>query len=117
MGFRRGYKPISPTGTKRLVRRAIKYALANKKKSVTLVAQRQYPEIYRGRVRVIGATNWRAKNFALRQSQSAKSWIVDQSGQESRAHRRAERGHDRAGLEQATDAFKKTVYAEVKQNS
>src|SRR5882724_7590641 len=32
-----GIKPISPTGTKRLVRRAIKYALANKKKSVTLV--------------------------------------------------------------------------------
>src|SRR5260370_18420749 len=32
-----GIKPISPTGTKRLVRRAIKYALAHKKKSVTLV--------------------------------------------------------------------------------
>src|SRR5258708_36692298 len=32
-----GIKPISPTGTKRLVRRAIKYALANKRKSVTLV--------------------------------------------------------------------------------
>src|SRR5712664_1670608 len=32
-----GIKPISPTGTKRLVRRAIKYALSNKRKSVTLV--------------------------------------------------------------------------------
>ena len=32
-----GIKPISPTGTKRLVRRAIKYALANGRKSVTLV--------------------------------------------------------------------------------
>src|SRR5947209_4779171 len=32
-----GIKPISPTGTKRLVRRAIKYALVNKRKSVTLV--------------------------------------------------------------------------------
>ncbi len=32
-----GIKPISPTGTKRLVRRAIKYALAHKRKSVTLV--------------------------------------------------------------------------------
>src|SRR3981189_3550647 len=31
-----GIKPISPTGTKRLVRRAIKYALANKRKSGTL---------------------------------------------------------------------------------
>src|SRR3989475_1518037 len=29
-----GIKPISPTGTKRLVRRAIKYALANKRKGV-----------------------------------------------------------------------------------
>src|SRR5205807_1155561 len=32
-----GIKPISPTGTKRLVRRAIKYALAHRRKSVTLV--------------------------------------------------------------------------------
>jgi len=32
-----GIKPISPFGTKRLVRRAIKYALENGKKSVTLV--------------------------------------------------------------------------------
>ncbi|MEK6301339.1 MAG: NADP-dependent isocitrate dehydrogenase [Acidobacteriota bacterium] len=32
-----GIKPISPTGTKRLVRRAIKYALAWKRPSVTLV--------------------------------------------------------------------------------
>src|SRR5579871_2091460 len=32
-----GIKPISPTGTKRLVRRAIKYALKHGRKSVTLV--------------------------------------------------------------------------------
>src|SRR5262249_9474072 len=32
-----GIKPISPTGTKRLVRRAIKYALAHHRQSVTLV--------------------------------------------------------------------------------
>ena len=32
-----GIKPISETGTKRLVRMAIQYALANKRKSVTLV--------------------------------------------------------------------------------
>src|SRR5438046_6146116 len=32
-----GIKPISPTGTKRLVRRAIKYARANERKRVTLV--------------------------------------------------------------------------------
>src|ERR1700682_3273032 len=32
-----GIKPISPTGTKRLVRRAIRYAIANGRKSVTLV--------------------------------------------------------------------------------
>src|SRR5258707_15527845 len=31
-----GIKPISPAGTKRLVRRAIKYALAHKRKSGTL---------------------------------------------------------------------------------
>ena len=32
-----GIKPISPEGTKRLVRAALKYAIANKRKSVTLV--------------------------------------------------------------------------------
>jgi len=57
---------------KRLVRRAIKYALANKKKSVTLVHKGNIQKFTEGGFRD-WATNWRAKNFALRQSQSAKA--------------------------------------------
>ena len=41
-----GIKPVSETGSKRLIRAAIKYALENKRSSVTLV-HKEYNEVYR----------------------------------------------------------------------
>ena len=51
-----GIKPISITGTKRLVRMAIKFALEKGRKSVDPGAQGKYPEIYpkRGAFRQVG---------------------------------------------------------------
>ena len=43
-----GIKPISAFGTKRLVKKAVQYAIDNNRKSVTLGSQGQYNEIYRG---------------------------------------------------------------------
>ena len=42
-----GIKPMSRNGTRRLVRRAIQYALQRGKSSVTLVHKREHYEIYR----------------------------------------------------------------------
>jgi len=67
-----GIKPISPTGTKRLVRRAIKYALAHGRKSVTLVHKGNIQNIRKADF-AIGDTNWRERNFAGRRSRSAKA--------------------------------------------
>src|SRR5204862_7807673 len=49
-----GVKPISPTGTKRLVRRAINYALANKRKSVTRVHKGNIQKVTEGAIQEWG---------------------------------------------------------------
>src|SRR6516225_10752695 len=49
-----GIKPISPTGTKRLVRRAIKYALEHKRPSVTLVHKGNIQKFTEGAFRTWG---------------------------------------------------------------
>src|SRR6266403_1302017 len=87
-----GIKPISPTGTKRLVRRAIKYALANKRKSVTLV--------HKGNIQKIT---------------ERESWSVDNLDKNASLTVEQNAALIEPGLESATDAFKKTVYSEVKQ--
>ena len=48
-----GIKPISITGTKRLVRMAIQYALKNKR-SRDAGAQGQHPEVHRRRIPRVG---------------------------------------------------------------
>ncbi len=49
-----GIKPISPTGTKRLVRRAIQHAIDNRRRIVTLVHKGQHHEVHRRRVSRLG---------------------------------------------------------------
>jgi len=70
-------KPISPTGTKRLVRRAIEYALANKKRVVTLVHKGNIMKFTEG-PSATGATIWRGTNSAAKSSPNARagSWTT-----------------------------------------
>ena len=49
-----GIKPISITGTKRLVRMAIKFALRERAQERDPGAQGKYPEVYRGGVPQVG---------------------------------------------------------------
>src|ERR1700722_9066888 len=97
-----GIKPISPTGTKRLVRRAIKYALANKRKSVTLVHKGNIQKFTEGGFRDWGyelaQEEFRAETITERES-----WIVDNLDNNAALT-----------VEQATEAFKKTLYDEVR---
>ena len=71
-----GIKPISPTGTKRLVRRAIKYALANGRKSVTLVHKGNIQKFTEGGFRDWGYELAR-EEFRAQTVTERESWILD----------------------------------------
>src|SRR3979490_587089 len=109
-----GIKPISPTGTKRLVRRAIKYALANKRKSVTLVHKGNIQKFTEGAFRDWGYDLAR-EEFRGQTVTERESWIVDNLDKNPLLTVEQNAALIEPGLEQATDAFKKTVYSEVKQ--
>src|SRR2546430_1958000 len=71
-----GIKPISPTGTKRLVRRAVKYALAHGRKSVTLVHKGNIQKFTEGGFRDWGYELAR-EEFRAQTVTERESWILD----------------------------------------
>jgi isocitrate dehydrogenase len=107
-----GIKPISPTGTKRLVRRAIKYALAHQRKSVTLVHKGNIQKFTEG-----GFRDWgyelAQQEFRAQTITERESWIVDNLDKNPNLSVELNAAMIEPGLDQATDAFKKTVYDEV----
>src|SRR5437764_3959813 len=109
-----GIKPISPTGTKRLVRRAIKYALARKRKSVTLVHKGNIQKFTEG-----GFRDWgyelAQKEFREQTITERESWIIDNLDKNPQLSVEQNASMIEPGLEQATESSKKTVYPEVKQ--
>src|ERR1700731_2691204 len=109
-----GIKPISPTGTKRLVRRAIKYALAHGRKSVTLVHKGNIQKFTEGGFRDWGYELAR-EEFRTQTITERESWIVDNLDKNPGLSVEQNGAMIEPGLEQATDAFKKSVYEEVKQ--
>ena len=108
-----GIKPISPTGTKRLVRRAIKYALAHGRKSVTLVHKGNIQKFTEGAFRDWGYELAR-EEFRAQTVTERESWILDNKDKNPALTVEQNAAMIEPGLEQATDAFKKTVYDEVK---
>jgi isocitrate dehydrogenase len=108
-----GIKPISPTGTKRLVRRAIKYALANKRKSVTLVHKGNIQKFTEG-----GFRDWgyelAQEEFRTETITERESWIVDNLDKNPQLTAEHNAAMIEPGLEQATDTFKTALYDEVK---
>ena len=108
-----GIKPISPTGTKRLVRRAIRYALDNARKSVTLVHKGNIQKFTEGAFRdwgyELGREEFRSETVTERES-----WILDNVDKTPGLSVEQNAAMIEPGLEQATDDFKKTVYVEVK---
>jgi isocitrate dehydrogenase len=109
-----GIKPISPTGTKRLVRRAIKYALAHGRKSVTLVHKGNIQKFTEG-----GFRDWgyelASEEFRGQTVTERESWILDNLDKNPALTVEQNGSMIEPGLEQATDAFKKSLYGEVKQ--
>jgi len=109
-----GIKPISPTGTKRLVRRAIQHAIDNKRKVVTLVHKGNIMKFTEGAFRDWGY-ELATQEFRNAVVTERESWILDNKDKD--ANLSVERNAEmiEPGLEQATEDFRKTIYAEVKQ--
>ena len=108
-----GIKPISPTGTKRLVRRAIKYALTNRRKSVTLVHKGNIQKFTEGAFRDWGYELAR-EEFRAQTVTERESWTLDNKDKNPALTIEQNAAMIEPGLEQATEAFQKTVYDEVK---
>ena len=108
-----GIKPISPTGTKRLVKRAIQYALENKRPLVTLVHKGNIQKFTEGAFRDWGYDLAR-EEFRGSTVTELESWILDNLEKNPGLTVEQNAAMIEPGLEQATEEFKKTVYAEVK---
>jgi isocitrate dehydrogenase len=108
-----GIKPISPTGTKRLVRRAIQYALANKKRTVTLVHKGNIQKFTEGAFRDWGY-ELATEEFRGDVVTERESWILDNKDKDANLSVEQNAALIEPGLERATDDFRKTIYAEVK---
>lgn len=109
-----GIKPISPTGTKRLVRRAIKYALKHGRKSVTLVHKGNIQKFTEGAFRDWGYDLAR-EEFRADTVTERESWILDNLDKNPGLSVEKNAAMIEPGLEQATEAFVKAVCEEVKQ--
>src|ERR1700723_1799461 len=109
-----GIKPISPTGTKRLVRRAIKYALTHGRKSVTLVHKGNIQKFTEGAFRDWGYDLAR-EDFRTQTVTERESWILDNLDKNPGLSVERNAAMIEPGLEQGTEAFTKAICDEVKQ--
>ena len=94
--FRRGIKPMSPTGTKRLVRRAIVHALENKRTVVTLVHKGNIQKFTEGAFRDWGY-ELATQEFRAQVVTERESWILDNKDKNRQYDRRGKRGVHRTG--------------------
>ncbi len=109
-----GIKPISPTGTKRLVRRAIQYALHHRRNVLTLVHKGNIQKFTEGAFRDWGYELAR-EEFRAQTVTERESWIVDNKDKTPGISIEANAALVEPGLEQAPAKFRETVCAEVKQ--
>jgi isocitrate dehydrogenase len=109
-----GIKPISPTGTKRLVRRAIKYALKHGRKTVTLVHKGNIQKFTEGAFRDWGYDLAR-EEFRTETVTERESWILDNLDNHPGLPLEQNAAMIEPGLDQATEAFTKAICDEVKQ--
>jgi isocitrate dehydrogenase len=109
-----GIKPMSRTGSQRLIRRAIRHALENNLRVVTLVHKGNIMKYTEGAFRDWGydlaRTEFRAQIVTERES-----WILDNKDRNPNLSIEQNAGMVEPGLERAPEAFRKEIYAEVKQ--
>jgi len=108
-----GIKPISITGTKRLVRKAIEHALENNLKSVTLVHKGNIQKFTEGAFRAWGY-ELAVEEFRDKVVTERESWILDNKDKNPNLTIEQNAAMVEPGLEFAPPEFRESVYKEVK---
>lgn len=109
-----GIKPISPSGTKRLVRRAIQHAIEHGRTVVTLVHKGNIMKFTEGAFRDWGY-ELATEEFRDQIVTERESWILGNEDRDANLSIEQNAAMIEPGLDQATDDFKKKICAEVKQ--
>src|SRR5512135_1842721 len=107
-----GIKPISVTGTKRLVRRAIEHALTHGRKKVTLVHKGNIQKYTEGAFRQWGY-DLAVEEFRNQVVTERESWILDNKDKNPDLSVEANANMIEPGLEYATPDFKADIIKEV----
>ncbi|HEY6270862.1 MAG TPA: NADP-dependent isocitrate dehydrogenase [Terriglobales bacterium] len=108
-----GIKPISITGTKRLVRMALQYAVKNNRRSVTLVHKGNIQKFTEGAFREWGYEVAR-EEFRDRIVTERESWILDNQDKNPNLSVEQNAQMIEPGMEFAPESFKQEIYKEVK---
>ena len=108
-----GIKPMSVTGTKRLVRMAIQHALESGRKTVTLVHKGNIQKFTEGAFRKWGY-ELATEEFRDQVVTERESWILDNKDKNASLTVEQNASLIEPGLEFATDDFRQTVYQEVR---
>ncbi len=109
-----GIKPMSPSGTKRLVRRAIQHAIEKGLRVVTLVHKGNIQKFTEGAFRDWGYELAR-EEFRDAVITERESWIVDNQDRNPNLSAEKNAAMIEPGFERATQKFRDEVSAEVKQ--
>src|ERR1700742_4440406 len=107
-----GIKPISITGTKRLVRRAIEYAIEYGRKSVTLVHKGNIQKFTEGAFREWGY-EVAVEEFRDKVVTERESWILGNVEANPNISAEENAALIEPGLEFGNDEFRKGLYAEI----
>ncbi|HWR35112.1 MAG TPA: NADP-dependent isocitrate dehydrogenase [Clostridia bacterium] len=109
-----GIKPMSVTGTKRLVRMAIRYALENGRKSVTLVHKGNIQKFTEGAFRKWGY-EVATEEFREQIITERESWIIDNKDKNASLTVEKNAAMIEPGMEFAPQSFRDGIYKEVKE--
>ena len=107
-----GIKPISVTGTKRLVRMAIQFALDTGRKSVTLMHKGNIQKFTEGAFRKWGY-ELATQEFRDKIVTERESWILDNKDKHPNLTIEENANLTEPGLEFATEEFRQSIYKEV----
>jgi isocitrate dehydrogenase len=108
-----GIKPISVTGTNRLVRMAIQHALEGGRKTVTLVHKGNIQKFTEGAFRKWGY-DLATSEFRDKVVTERESWIIDNKDRNANLTVEENAALIEPGLEFAPEEFRQSLYKEVK---
>jgi isocitrate dehydrogenase len=108
-----GIKPMSITGTERLVRRAIRYALGHGSKTVTLVHKGNIMKFTEGSFRDWGYALAR-REFRNQIVTERESWILGNQDQNPQLAIAQNAAMIEPGLEMASESFQQKIHQEVR---